>query len=69
MMPALKRGMTVRLTDRTAIDEVGTRMGYWPNLEVGERGVITKSEDENGLAECRFADCAIIVDRSMVELG
>lgn len=74
MVNELKRSMTVRLIDRIAIDETAKRIGYSPRIEVGERGVIIKSEGEvdsnkPNLAECRFADCTLIVDRSMVELG
>lgn len=65
----LKRGMTVRLVDRTSINEMAKKFGYLPKVEVGERGVILTDEQEDGLAECRFADCTMWVNRAMVDLA
>jgi hypothetical protein len=76
MESPLKRGMTVRLVDRTAIDSIVIKYPHCmpPRVELGERGVISKSEgevapDQPTLAECKFADCTLYVDRSMVELA
>jgi hypothetical protein len=79
----LLRGMVVRLTDDAPVIAAAQRMAElnglsapppgWVRVKAGELGIVTISEGEVDpsnpeLAECRFADCQILVDRSMVEV-
>lgn len=80
----LLRSMIVRLSDDAPIWDSARRFAAlngwtepvpgWVRVKVGELGVITVSEGDLShehldLAECRFADCTIIVDRTMVEVA